>query len=147
MNRREFTPTTIKLGVNPRGLVDRSVPVLRIDGMDGKPRVAVFCYACRNTTLTQRDYMLSGDCAGHAQRLIEEHFPEVQAMFVIGCAGDANPYPLGTLEPARQHGATLGEEVCRVLATTLRPVRGMLTCVFDRAALPVRQMDRNEWSG
>ena len=144
MNRREFTPTTIKLGVNPRGLVDRTVPVLRIDGLDGKPRAVVFGYACHNTTLTQRDYMLSGDYAGYAQRLIEERFPEAQAMFVIGCAGDANPYPLGTLELARQHGAALGEEVCRVLTTALRPVRGTLTCVFDRAVLPVRQMDRNE---
>ena len=28
MNRREFTDSDIRLGVNPRGLVDRSVPVL-----------------------------------------------------------------------------------------------------------------------
>ena len=35
MNRRELTPTGVKLGVNPRGYVDRSVPVLRIEGADG----------------------------------------------------------------------------------------------------------------
>src|SRR6202035_288305 len=37
MNRREFTADGVILGVNPRGLADRSVPVLRIDGADGKP--------------------------------------------------------------------------------------------------------------
>src|SRR5437667_160877 len=37
MNRREFTAGGIILGVNPRGLADRSVPVLRVDAADGKP--------------------------------------------------------------------------------------------------------------
>ena len=36
MNRREFTEGGVRLGVNPRGLVDRSAPVLRIDSADGK---------------------------------------------------------------------------------------------------------------
>jgi len=144
MNRREFTPRGVRLGVNPRGLVDRSVPVLRIDGADGQPRAVLFGYACHNTTLTQNDYMLSGDYAGAAQRFVEKQVPGVQAMFILGCAGDANPYPLGTVELARQHGATLGTEVCRVLETKLAPVRGPLRCVFDRAALPVQPTPRAE---
>jgi len=144
MNRREFTPTTVKLGINPRGLVDRSVPVLRIDGTDGKPRAVLFGYACHNTTLGPTDYMVSGDYAGAAQRRVAGRFPGVQAMFMTGCAGDANPYPRGSLDIARQHGATLADEVCRVLETKLVPIRGSLTCVFARAHLPVRQMDRNE---
>ena len=144
MNRREFVPGRVKLGVNPRGPVDRSVPVLRIDGADGQPRAVLFGYACHNTSLTQTDYMLSGDYAGAAQRFVQSQLPGAQAMFVLGCAGDANPYPLGTVEIARQHGATLGTEVCRVLQTKLQPVRGPLTCVFDRAALPVQPTPRAE---
>src|SRR5437667_4366575 len=38
MNRPEFTPRGVILGVNPRGPVDRSVPVLRVDSADGKLR-------------------------------------------------------------------------------------------------------------
>ena len=37
MNRREFTERGVRLGFNPRGYVDRSVPVLRVDDLDGKP--------------------------------------------------------------------------------------------------------------
>src|SRR5262249_12427716 len=42
MNRREFTPRGVILGVNPRGTADRTVPVLRIDGPDGKLRAVLF---------------------------------------------------------------------------------------------------------
>ena len=57
---------------------------------------------------------------------------------MIGCAGDANPYPRGTLELARAHGEVLGKEVCRVLETRLQPVHGPLQVVFDTADLPLQ---------
>ena len=34
MNRREFTDKGVILGVNPRGPVDRTVPVLRVGNLD-----------------------------------------------------------------------------------------------------------------
>ena len=127
MNRREFTPRGIILGVNPRGLTDRGVPVLRVDGADGKLRAVLFGAAVHGTTLTEKNYELCGDFAGFAQAYVAEHFPGVQAMFMIGCAGDANPYPRGTMELTRKHGKALGEEVCRVLGSKLRPVRALRT--------------------
>jgi len=142
MNRREFTPRGVILGVNPRGLVDRSVPVLRVDSDDGKLRAVLFGYACHNTTLTQTNYNLCGDYAGFAQAYIQERHPGTQAMFMIGCGGDANPYPRGTMANAREHGATLGQEVCRILDVPLRSVGGPLTCVFDRARLPLQPFSR-----
>jgi hypothetical protein len=138
MNRREFTPDGIILGVNPRGLADRSVPVLRVDGADGKPRAVLFGAATHNTTLGQDNYQISGDYAGFAQAYVEEHTPGVQAMFMLGCAGDSNPYPRGTMELARKHGDALGQEVCRVLGGKLRPVAGPLTIAFDRVDLPLQ---------
>src|SRR4029077_7205935 len=42
MNRREFTPNGVIRGANPRGLPDRSVPVLRIQSMAGKPVAVLF---------------------------------------------------------------------------------------------------------
>jgi hypothetical protein len=144
MNRREFTPDGIILGVNPRGLADRSVPVLRIDGPDGKPRAVLFGAAVHGTTLGGDNYQLCGDYAGYAQAYVQEHYPGTQAMFILGCAGDANPYPRGTLELTRKHGATLGEEVCRVLGGKLRPVGGPLTIAFTRADLPLQPAPSRE---
>jgi neutral ceramidase len=144
MNRREFTAKGVRLGVNPRGLVDRSVPVLRIDGADGKPRAVLFGYACHNTTLSQTDYMVSPDYAGYAQRFVQEKLGGTQAMFVSGLGAAANPYPRGSIPIAREHGAALGQEVCRVVETKLTPITGPLRCVFGQVELPVRQTPRSE---
>src|SRR6516162_3502388 len=109
MNRREFTTDRIILGVNPRGLADRSVPVLRIDSGDGKMRAVLFGAATHGTTLGPDNYQLCGDYAGFAQGYVQEKFPKVQAMFMLGCAGDSNPYPRGTMEMTQTHGKTRGE--------------------------------------
>ncbi|HEX5445408.1 MAG TPA: neutral/alkaline non-lysosomal ceramidase N-terminal domain-containing protein [Pirellulales bacterium] len=137
MNRREFRKGGVVLGVNPRGLVDRSVPVLRIDGPDDVPRAVLFGAAVHNTTLGGDNYRVCGDYAGFAQAYVEEQHPAVAAMFLLGCAGDANPYPRGTMGDARKHGETLGREVCRVLEGKLRTIGGPLSIAFERVALPL----------
>jgi neutral ceramidase len=144
MNRREFTPTGVILGVNPRGLADRSVPVLRVDGADGKPRAVLFGAAVHGTTLGQDNYQLCGDFAGFAQAYLQERYPKIQAMYMIGCAGDANPYPRGTMELTRRHGQALAEEVCRVLEGKFRPLRGPLQIAFGRADLPLVSLTREQ---
>jgi hypothetical protein len=138
MNRREFTANGVILGVNPRGLADRTAPILRIDTPDGKLHGVLFGAAVHGTTLGGDIYELCGDYAGFAQAYVEEKHPSVQAMFMIGCAGDANPYPRGTMELAHAHGVTLGKEICRLLESKLQPVRGPLHIAFDKVALPLQ---------
>jgi hypothetical protein len=143
MNRREFTPRGVILGVNPRGLTDRGVPVLRVDGPDGQLRAVLFGTAVHGTTLGDTSYLLCGDFAGFAQENVQERFPKAQVMYMLGCAGDTNPYPRSTrdlakdLEYTRRHGKSLGEEVCRVLGAKLSPVGGPLRIAFDRVDLPM----------
>ena len=60
-------------------------------------------------------------------------------MFILGCAGDSNPYPRGTMEMSKDHGAALGKEVGRVLETKLQPVHGPLAVAFGKADLPLQQ--------
>jgi hypothetical protein len=138
MNRREFTPDGVILGANPRGLADRSVPVLKVAGPDGTLRAVLFGAAVHNTTLRSDYFQICADYAGFAQTLLQEKYPGVQAMFMLGCAGDADPYPFGNMELARQHGTALGEDVSRVLGSKLRPVRGPLHVEFTRADLPLQ---------
>jgi neutral ceramidase len=142
MNRREFTPKGVILGVNPRGPVDRSVPVLRVDDAQGRPRVAVFSYACHNTTMTGDNHSIAGDYAGFAQAHLQAQMPGVQAMFMAGTGADANPHPRGTVDLARRHGATLGAEVARVLQAEMREITGPLQVAFDRVDLPLQPQTR-----
>ena len=139
MNRREFTPKGIILGVAPQGPVDRSVPVLRVESLDGRPRVVLFGTAAHNTTLGARNYALCGDYAGFAQHALEEKYPGMQAMFILGCGGDANPYPRDSIELAKAHGTELAQEVSRVLETKLRPIAGPLKVSLAKADLPLQQ--------
>jgi hypothetical protein len=147
MNRRETTPKGVILGENPRGPADRSVPVLRINAPDGKLRAALFGCACHNTTLGSKNYELSGDYAGFAQAFVQERHAGAQAMFMMGCGGDANPWPRGTMELAREHGTTLGREVCRVLESKLQPVKGPLKVAFEKVELPLQELSRDEIAG
>lgn len=137
MNRRQFTPRGVILGVNPRGPADRTVPLLRVDDAQGRPLAVVFGAAVHNTTLTGDNLRISGDYAGFAQAYVEARRPGVQAMFVSGCGGDANPYPRGTFDLARRHGSELAEEVTRLMETKLEPVRGPLRTEFRMVDLPL----------
>jgi hypothetical protein len=138
MNRREVTRDRgVILGVNPRGPADRTMPLLKVATPDGRLRAVVFGAAVHNTTLTGDEYRITGDYAGFAQAYVQRQLPGVQAMFVQGFAGDANPYPRGTLEIARLHGETLGKEVVRVLDTKLTPVDGPLNLQFDYLDIPL----------
>jgi hypothetical protein len=138
MNRREFTPNGVILGVNARGPADRSVPVLRVNGADGKTRAILMGAGTHNTTLTDKCYEVCGDYAGFAQAQLEEQHPGATALFLLGCAGDSNPYPRGTMEQSRAHGATLAKEVNRILETKLQPVRGPLKMAFGRVDVPLQ---------
>jgi hypothetical protein len=138
MSRRESTRDRgVVLGVNPRAPADRTMPLLRVAAPDGTVRAVVFGAAVHNTTLTGNEYRISGDYAGFAQEYVQRQLPGVQAMFVQGFAGDADPYPRGTLDLARQHGETLGKEVMRVLGAKLMPVQGPLGLQFDYVDIPL----------
>lgn len=144
MNRREFTERGVILGTNASGPADRTVPVLRVDTPDSELLAVVFGAGSHCTTLTGGNLQISGDYAGIAQGLLEERLPGVQAMFMTGCAGDANPYPRGTLELAQRHGSDLAVAVGGVLADQLAPVRGPLRTEFRTVELPLQRHTREQ---
>ena len=133
MNRRLAVPDGWANSPNPDGPVDHDVPVLRVEGPDGKPRAVLFGYACHNTTLSF--YQWCGDYAGFAQDFVQRSNPGAVALFLSGCGGDQNPYPRGTLDQARQHGEALGNAVAAALQTRPRPVRGPLRVALDQATI------------
>jgi neutral ceramidase len=137
MNRRQFTDRGIILGFNPKGPVDRSVLVLRVNDSAGDLRAVVMGVACHCTCGGSKNFQIDGDYAGHAQAGLQAQFPGAQAMFITGCGGDANPWPRGELEGARKHGATLASEVARVLGEKLAPINPPLRTAMEIVPLPV----------
>jgi len=130
VNRRQPTPSGVKIGVNPNGPVDHDVPVLRVTGTDGKLIAILFGYACHNTTLTGEHYQLSGDYAGQAQAFLEEKHPGANALFLMLCGGDQNPNPRTQIANVIAHGHALADEVDRVMGAPMKPLRPPVRTAF-----------------
>lgn len=123
-NRRQITAKGVSIGINPSGAVDHAVPVLKAETTDGKIIAILFGYACHNTTVTATNNIINGDYAGYAQIELEKKYPGATALFFLGCAGDQNPQPRGTVELAAQHGKELADAVHKALSGKITNVRG-----------------------
>ena len=149
MNRRTPSETGYRNHPNPDGLVDHTVPVLRVDDADGELRAVVFGYACHNTTMGFRKWL--GDYAGYAQEYFEQDHPGLTAMFMMGCGADQNPYPRSELEYAQKHGrslATAVEAALEVGQKTLRHQRslhGPLRSAMETVDLKFDEPDRPDF--
>ena len=146
MNRRELRNGKIVNGVNREGVVDKEVPVLKIESADGKLRGIAFGYACHNTTLTGEFYQLSGDYAGMAQAAIERDHPGVTALFVMGCGADINPYPRSKLEYAQTYGQDLATAVNQALAGRMTPINPQLNSIIGTVKIALASTpSKEEW--
>jgi hypothetical protein len=135
VNRRKPTPKGFINDANPAGPVDHDVPVLRVESADGRLRAVAFGYACHNTTL--QFFRWCGDYAGFAQQYVEEANPGAVALFWMGCGGDANPLPRGTVELCRKYGRQLADAVGAVLRGDMKPVHGDAVTRYAEVSLPL----------
>ncbi len=139
MNRRTPTPEGYRNHPNPDGVVDHTVPVLRVDDAEGNLKTVLFGYSCHNTTMGFMRWL--GDYAGYAQEYFEADHPGVTAMFMNNCSGDQNPYPRSLLYFAQRHGRTLATAVEAALETNQsatfhqRSVGGPLRSVLETVDL------------
>jgi hypothetical protein len=145
INRREATAKGVRIGLNARGSVDHSVPVLRITGEKGELQVVLFGYACHNTTLTGEHYQISGDYAGFAQEELEKSEPGATALFLMLCGADQNPNPRTKIENVQSHGSALATEVKRVLGTKLQRIKGETRAAFQIRDLPLTSHSREDF--
>lgn len=143
MNRRLPSPNGFQNSPYPDGPVDHAVPVLRVESLDGKMlRAVAFGYACHNTSTGIMQ--INADYAGFAQTEIEKAHPGATALFVMGCGGDQNPYPRGTIEWAKTHGKMLATAVEAALLPAPKPLRGPLKFDLQEIDLPFEPVTRDE---
>lgn len=123
------------LGLNPDGPSDKTVAVLKVEGMGGEPLAALLNYAMHGTAMGQENTLITGDAPGAAARLVEQGLGGgAVALFTSGAAGDQAPlYDLSprSFAGVGHVGALLAEEVLRVAAS----IR-----TFPEAAISARQM-------
>ena len=144
-NRRTPTPNGISMKPNPNGLTNRTVPVLRVEGADGKLRAILFGCACHCVALGASINVLHGDYAGVAQSALQNRHDGAVALFMAGCGADANPEPWGSVAAAEAHGKALADEVDEVLAgPTMRLVSGPLGTRYSEVKLPLTPLSREQ---
>ena len=139
MNRRQPTEKGIINGKNLNGPVDHDVPVLKVATPDGVLKAILFGYACHNTTSHEDQF--NGDYAGFAQIDLQKTYPGVTSMFFMGCGGDQNPQPRGTVALAMQHGKSLSDAVQKALSGELHPVRPPIRTDYTTVDLQFRPFD------
>lgn len=145
VNRRQFNLSNVSIGVNRNGPVDHSVPVLAVKKPDGTLRLALYGYACHNTTLTGEFYQLSGDYAGFSQIDFEKQHPGAMGMFMLLTGGDQNPNPRSQKDLAIQHGHALAQAVDRVLKAQMTPVNGQLRTAFQTTELAFEPRSKEDF--
>lgn len=134
----------IGFGVQPDGPVDHSLPFMRITEPDGSLRAVLANYACHCTTLGGNFNAVHGDWAGAARDEFEARHPGALAMITIGCGGDQNPEPRGTLDSALAHGAVIAEELDRLVTDNLVSLTEPPQPTFDEISLPFQKLQSAE---
>jgi hypothetical protein len=117
VNRRETAPDGRPVtGVNPEGIIDPQVFVLRIDERDGGPLAAVVGYTMHPTTLGPTNRLVSPDWPGHLKRTVET-LTGATCLFAQGATGNVGPGPDGYTDDVgvvRRLGKQVGCEAVRV---------------------------------
>ena len=72
------------------GPVDGRLPVIRLRRLNGAPLATILSYACHPVVLGPDNLLWTADYPGVVRRLVEAAEPGTMALFVTGCAGDAN---------------------------------------------------------
>lgn len=132
VNRRRATDRSLP------GPVDHDVPVLAVRDANRKLIAVLVGYAAHATALN--DYLISNDWPGFALSEIEQRHPGATALFIQGCAGDANPLPRRVEKLAQMYGEILAYAVDEVLRGKMTPLTGPLRTVLETTEVPFHQV-------
>lgn len=128
------------------GPVDVALPILKVSNTDGSLRGVFVNYACHGTTLGGDMHKIHGDWITEAHQLIEKRHPGTVALIALGCAGDANPSPRGTIENMQQHGKEIADNVDKLLTAPLQALNTPPVGVMRWVKLPFSRIpDAEGW--
>jgi hypothetical protein len=70
------------------GVIDPTVPVLRIDGVDGRPIAVLTSHACHPVVLAAYNRLYTADYPHYVRAALEAADPGIVAAYLPGCLGD-----------------------------------------------------------
>lgn len=142
-NRRKMAEGKWKgFGEQTGGAVDHALPLLAARDSEGKVVAMLVNYACHCTTISSvstRFNHVCGDWAGYASDSMERDQTGAVGMVMIGCGADANPADRGKLAVAKEHGASLANEVKRLLGGEMTALEGLPETKFQFVDLPLEK--------
>lgn len=130
----------------PDGPVDHSLPVVQVVDLQEHVIAVLTSYACHPVVLGADNTLLTADYPGLVRRVIEQRFPGSVALFLTGCAGDANTGHAAsssvslqanssrTFASAETTGTTIGEAV---VAARLEPADGPIHAAVAQVDLSI----------
>lgn len=102
------------LGLNPDGVVDRRIGLLRIEKEDGSPLALIANYPMHGTVLGGENLEISGDAPGIVSEYVEQQCG-VPVLFINGAAGNLAPiysvYPNPQVGHLGQFRVLLGDRI------------------------------------
>jgi hypothetical protein len=149
MNRLARNPAGgIQLGLNPYGVCDHTVGVVRIDDDKGSTVAMWVNWPCHGTVIGPKPELLTGDWPGATARHIEKNFNhEVIALVTAGASGNIAPiYRIETSfgkERAEEIGMVLAEEVIRVAKKNHAKPHGSISVLQRVITVPGKTRSKN----
>ena len=112
VNRRMTTPDgRTAVGLDPDGVSDPTLTVVRLDGGDDRPVATIVHYACHPIILGPDNTFVTPEYPGIVKRVVEAAVGG-HCLFIQGACGDIGPSELFVTElaPYRRLGAMIGHE-------------------------------------
>ena len=131
------------LGVNPDGVSDKTVAVVKFESATGEPIALFVNYAVHGTVMGPKNLLVGGDLPGATSRFIEQKLgPQTVALWTSGAAGDQNAIygPGDNFSQVDILGRILAEEALRVAGgirtsprARIRGAQKVVSCPGQRA--------------
>lgn len=127
------------------GETDPALSIIRMDDLEGKPRVLILSYGAHPTVMLGSNRLISGDYVGEFERLLEEKVD--MALFLPSDIGDQKPHLPNlerdpyTFEHIKEMGRGLAEAAWK-LAQNITTGKATLAVVEQQIELPEGDLNK-----